>query len=171
MVINDVKNLSHLHVISISALCIDGKLVKISGPGFQVYEIAVCHLLSTTRVPSSGHKVTCEWICFKLSFLSSLNDQTLATKQARLYLSICDPLNSMSCLKQPTTISAGEIRETSWAATRCLLLLFIRWWRHKDVYSCIIGTITGWRDFCPQTAHPCFVAFIPHLLKFDFDQF
>ena len=40
----------------------------------------------------------------------------MATKQVRLYLSTCDPLNSMFCLKQPTTICAGEIRETSWAA-------------------------------------------------------
>ena len=42
----------------------------------------------------------------------------------RLYLSTCDPLNSMSCLKQPTAICAGEIRETSRAVAVCCCCSF-----------------------------------------------
>ena len=145
-------------MISISALCINGKLIKISGPGFQVYEITVCHFVVNNPAAvkqSQGH----EYICFKLSFLSSLNDLTLATKQVRLYLSTCNPFNCMSCLKQPTTICADEIRETSWAATLFAVVVHSLMTSQRHTYSCTIGTITGWRDFCPRTAHPCFCRF------------
>ena len=80
--------------------------------------------------------------------LSSLNDRTLATKQVRLYLSTCDPLNSMSCLKQSTTIFAGETAALFAVVVHSLVTSQRR-------ISCTIGTITPTQVMVYHLWIPC----------------
>ena len=76
----------------------------------------------------------------------------------RPYLSTCHPLNSMFYLKQSTTICAGEICETSWAAALFAVVVHSLVTSQRRI-SYTIWTITGWGVFCPPNSTPMFCRF------------
>ena len=80
------------------------------------------------------------------------------------------------CLKQPTTNCAVEIRETSWAVALFSVVVSSLMTSQRRIFAVLeqfgVEGFCRRREWCVYkfwAKH--FVAFIPHLLKFDFDQF
>ena len=66
----------------------------------------------------------------------------------RLYLSTCDLLNCMSCLKQPTTICAGEIHDCLFADDVTKTYIFLHNWNNY-----------GMEGILPPNSTPMFCRF------------
>ena len=92
--------------------CIDGKGFRSRFSGVRDYRLSLSY-----QQPGCRHAVTASPInSFQTQFLiiiklSNLGQETSATLPSHVWSSY-----SMSCLKQPTTNCAVEIRETSWRA-------------------------------------------------------
>ena len=133
------KNLSHLHVISISTLCTDGKGFRSRVSG--TYEITVCHL--AVNNPGCRQAVTIWRInSFQTHFFiiikwPNIGHETSATLPFHVWSSY-----SMSCLKQPTTNGGVEIRETSWAAALFAVVISSLMTSQRR-----LGTIREWRVY------------------------
>ena len=160
-------------MISISALCIDGKGFRSRVSGVRDYRLSFScqqpgcrQAVSMSRINSfqTQSLTTIKW--------PNLGHETSATLPFHTWSSY-----SMPCLKQPTTKCAVEIRETSWATALFAVVVSSLMMSQRRI-SCSLATEGFWPrsewyvyKFGAKTAYPCFVAFIPHLLKFDFDQF
>ena len=135
-------------MISISALCIDGK-----GFRSRVSGVRDCRLSFTCQQPGCRQAVTRSRInSFQTQFLiikwPNLGHETSATLPFHMWSSY-----SMPCLNQPTTNCAVEIRETSWA-TALFAVVVSSMMTSQRRFSCSLG----W-GFAPGASRGVFINF------------